>query len=1126
MAGPSNTRRISGSVPGLLDPSQPERLFRLPGSRLQFASFDPLAATAQRDVTGFRKFSTDGKSCRPKRIVIEITPSGDSFWRYVPNARLDDGVEDEGEWPRQVEICGDMIECSQDQWDIYKLDSLYECRVRIPPNLGQITRATDTKTAAEALERKRPASTSPIEGPAPLGRQRKRACPNPKGHCQNGHADVRDDMMDVEAMDVDELPPTKDEKETDFPKTYRAERKVPGHNGGRRPQEAQTYVPCELTRVHLTEELIVADIPEFLSTLDDFSRERTTEQQFIYATVHKGKRARTASPTSARRELKSKLLGREIPKRHRREQDFLVKQQRREEKLFKDLMADAQQMHNDAQGDTQNGVEEESLQSEEDEEVARRIAIEESRRKLAELEGDKHLWEAAAKQRSMREEAERGSIRVKVATLHSVEKERAEAERKARTLREAEEKRKEDERRQHEAAAQRERESRQRQQQRWAYGPWTTQRALERYKVLSEEFDSTKFSTELPLTVEAVPWPILTPPARLNIADVNWNAVEKFFTSVENHMKPQEYKVLVEKSHRRFHPDRWRSRSLWKTVVDETERDGMEVGKGTLDLIGCAALMAFNTLRLLRSPSGSMDAEPHRHASPRRTGSADDIIRGSELVDQGVLMADTSPSTTGPMQAVQDSPQRQRQPAFSRIASFFGIGRNASPQRKLNASLIQDLAWNLSQIVIIVIMLVLTGTYFRSVENAHLSEWSACDRPLGVWSCIWIFRACLSTVLAVWDYKRNTNRHANDEETRPSTANIHNIPASSPVQNANPTLAQQSTNTQTTNTTENPERPAVRKNRLYSRLTLFSSLLTLSWFLVAHILEYTSINTCRRTSPHLWWLMFGILSIMYLMVLEVVVLGVFVFIVGPILYLLWNLVLIAMGRHPLQNPGMISPEIGKLSRTVVDRIPLVMYIPPPPTGLDPMELTKPEVIYSYPPQQPLGKAPSKPRFRFFRRLSSKERKTDASDSSNQKLESESEPKGLGDWEDNWEQSELPFVILEDNRAACAICLNDFEAPRRKAVQTYQENETKSISSDHGVADTIAEEERDSALKLEDAGEGAQPLRLLKCGHVFHKTCLDPWLTNVSGRCPVCQKAVELPIEKKKTRRQSDRSTSR
>jgi hypothetical protein len=33
--------------------------------------------------------------------------------------------------------------------------------------------------------------------------------------------------------------------------------------------------------------------------------------------------------------------------------------------------------------------------------------------------------------------------------------------------------------------------------------------------------------------------------------------------------------------------------------------------------------------------------------------------------------------------------------------------------------------------------------------------------------------------------------------------------------------------------------------------------------------------------------------------------------------------------------------------------------------------------------------------------------------------------------------------------------------------------------------TIVEEGRNDNLKLENAGEGAQPLRLLACGHVFH-----------------------------------------
>jgi hypothetical protein len=90
------------------------------------------------------------------------------------------------------------------------------------------------------------------------------------------------------------------------------------------------------------------------------------------------------------------------------------------------------------------------------------------------------------------------------------------------------------------------------------------------------------------------------------------------------------------------------------------------------------------------------------------------------------------------------------------------------------------------------------------------------------------------------------------------------------------------------------------------------------------------------------------------------------------------------------------------------------------------------------------------------------------------------------WEDNWERGEYPFVQLEGNRAACAICLMDFEEPKRIKVVGVNE-ETKEIPSiarkpEEDETFMVTEEER---LKLKDAGEGAQPLRLLACGHVFH-----------------------------------------
>lgn len=73
------------------------------------------------------------------------------------------------------------------------------------------------------------------------------------------------------------------------------------------------------------------------------------------------------------------------------------------------------------------------------------------------------------------------------------------------------------------------------------------------------------------------------------------------------------------------------------------------------------------------------------------------------------------------------------------------------------------------------------------------------------------------------------------------------------------------------------------------------------------------------------------------------------------------------------------------------------------------------------------------------------------------------------------QLKYPLHPLPAHRATCPICLCDFEEPQ-------------------------LDDEPESEIEPE-------PLRLLECGHVMHKTCVDQWLTTVSGRCPVCQKAV-------------------
>lgn len=211
----------------------------------------------------------------------------------------------------------------------------------------------------------------------------------------------------------------------------------------------------------------------------------------------------------------------------------------------------------------------------------------------------------------MREAAEEESRRLKAEERRYAEMRRAEAEaRRAAESRqkaqEIEEKTRQQqeaelrEQKEREEAFKRQRERRQR-EQRWNIGPWTPIRALERYRVLSEAFDTTKFNAHDPLSFHVVPWPILTPPARMSVEDVDWNAVESFFDAVKSHMRTQEFKMFVEKSQRRFHPDRWRARGLLKTVENEAERSCLEVGEWSLCLsLSVCPLILMNTLQRLR----------------------------------------------------------------------------------------------------------------------------------------------------------------------------------------------------------------------------------------------------------------------------------------------------------------------------------------------------------------------------------------------------------------------------------------------------------------------------------------------------------------------------------------------
>lgn len=264
--------------------------------------------------------------------------------------------------------------------------------------------------------------------------------------------------------------------------------------------------------------------------------------------------------------------------------------------------------------------------------------LEESIRKMRELERDRPLWEKARRERERREEREsrfrsagqdeRGlrdeleeSIRRMASMRIDEDRDRARRERRAEAERIRREQEEEANRRQAEDAArqraEREREeaerraaeerreraareaaqateaSRRQAHERAAREArirlrqldfdrfphmqgrrWTSFDALERYGIVCEDFDNATFSVTQPLVTEAIPWPVFENPRSLVADLIEWGDVEAFFKFAWSCMSELEYQSFVEKSHRRFHPDRWRRRL--NTVAGEGEMARLE----------------------------------------------------------------------------------------------------------------------------------------------------------------------------------------------------------------------------------------------------------------------------------------------------------------------------------------------------------------------------------------------------------------------------------------------------------------------------------------------------------------------------------------------------------------------
>ncbi|KAI8937083.1 hypothetical protein NX059_006300 [Plenodomus lindquistii] len=84
-------------------------------------------------------------------------------------------------------------------------------------------------------------------------------------------------------------------------------------------------------------------------------------------------------------------------------------------------------------------------------------------------------------------------------------------------------------------------------------------------------------------------------------------------------------------------------------------------------------------------------------------------------------------------------------------------------------------------------------------------------------------------------------------------------------------------------------------------------------------------------------------------------------------------------------------------------------------------------------------------------------------------------------------------------------------PAIDAIETSKDT-TRTLAGDHQEGIAAATAGTDNASNDDHLGcsictedfEKGQDLRVLPCDHKFHPECVDPWLLNVSGTCPLCR----------------------
>lgn len=94
--------------------------------------------------------------------------------------------------------------------------------------------------------------------------------------------------------------------------------------------------------------------------------------------------------------------------------------------------------------------------------------------------------------------------------------------------------------------------------------------------------------------------------------------------------------------------------------------------------------------------------------------------------------------------------------------------------------------------------------------------------------------------------------------------------------------------------------------------------------------------------------------------------------------------------------------------------------------------------------------------------------------------------------------------------------------------TSQEAEDSDSDDDHianAVATDIVDQPGDACAICIDTLEADDEVRGLTCGHAYHASCVDPWLTSRRACCPLCKADYYIPKPRTETDRQAAEAAS-